>query len=296
MNGIITSIQRMSIHDGPGLRTVIFMKGCNMRCKWCHNPETWSTRKQVQYVQEKCIRCGSCVNVCPSGALQMIDGVLHINHDRCLACGTCQAVCCTEAISLVGEIVTPESLFQKVKKDMPYWKESEGGVTLSGGEPLMQKDFARAFLTLCKENGISTAVETNMSMPWKTIETFIPMIDHWMCDLKIYDDAKHQHWTGIHNTSIIEHILRFGEMQIPLRVRLTIIPGVNDSEEEVEQICKLLAPYAASIRCDLLPFHIFGFSKFETLGMTNELIDKKGMPLNRMAPLKEILTRYNLLP
>ena len=294
MNGIITSIQRMSIHDGPGLRTVVFMKGCNMRCKWCHNPETWSPRKQVQYVQDKCIHCGTCVEVCPAGTLHLTDGMMAIDYDSCLACGSCQELCCTGAISLVGEEVTPESLYEKVKRDLPYWKESEGGVTLSGGEPLMQKDFAYEFFSLCKENGISTAIETNMSMPWKTIEPFIPLIDHWMCDLKIYDDTKHLHWTGIHNTSIIEHILRFGEMQIPLRVRMVVIPGVNDTEEDITNICKLLAPYASTIQCDLLPFHTFGFSKFETLGMTNELIDKEGMPLQRLSPLKEILSSYNL--
>ena len=296
MKGIITSIQRMSIHDGPGLRTVIFMKGCNMRCKWCHNPETWSPKKQVQYVQEKCIHCGSCASVCPSGTLQIADGSLIIDTEKCITCGACQQICCTGAISLVGEEVTPESLFEKVKKDLPYWTESAGGVTLSGGEPLLQRDFARAFYTLCKENNISTAIETNMSMPWSTIESFIPLIDHWMCDLKIYDDARHVKWTGVHNHGIIEHILRFGEMRIPLRVRLTLIPGVNDAEEDVENICKLLAPYSETIQCDLLPFHTFGFSKFETLGMNNELIDKEAMSLDRLIPLKQIVTSYNLLP
>jgi len=293
MTGTITTIQRMSIHDGPGLRTVVFMKGCNMRCKWCHNPETWSRRRQLQYISEKCIRCFTCTQVCPNGVLSPVESELGIDFSKCKACGTCAEVCCTGALSLVGKEVDEEGLWNEVKKDVPFFRNSDGGVTVSGGEPLLQKDFVKAFLGLCKENGLHTAIESNLSQDWASIEELFPVTDLWMCDLKIFDAEKHKEWTGIDNRATIGNIRRLGASGQKMLVRTPVIPGVNDTEEEIENICKVLEPFAKNLSYELLGFHTLGFSKFESMGMGNELEGKEALPTARLEELKQILKKYN---
>ena len=166
---------------------------------------------------------------------------------------------------------------------------------MSGGEPTLQHEFAIGFLTLCKEKGIHTAMETNMSQPWHVIEPFISLIDYWMCDLKIADSDKHQYWTGIRNESILENIRHIGKLNIPLEVRVPVIPGVNDTEEDIRQICEVLAPYARTTKCKLLGFHTLGFTKFDTLGMKNELADKECLAKDKLELLKETVNSYHLL-
>ena len=151
MKGRITSLQRMSIHDGPGIRTVVFLKGCNMRCKWCHNPETWSFKPQIQYIQEKCIHCGTCIAACPQKAITPLADQIQIDYSLCATCGTCAASCCTQALSVVGEVVDIETLWKRIEKDLPFFQTSGGGITISGGEPLLQKEFVKEFLQYCKE-------------------------------------------------------------------------------------------------------------------------------------------------
>lgn len=296
MKGIITSLQRLSIHDGSGIRTVAFLKGCNMRCKWCHNPETWSFHRQLQYLADKCIGCGTCASLCPAGALQCTSNKVLADYTKCNSCGICAAHCCTNAISLVGREISTEDLFSEIQKDIPYFRQSGGGVTLSGGEPLLQADFAVEFLSICRKNQISTAIESNFSVQWDIISRLLPLTDFWMCDLKTADDAKHRYWTGQGNGTVVENIIRFGKMKKELSVRTPVIPGVNDSPEDIRQICKLLSPYRETIRYSLLPFHTLGFGKFTSLGMTNEMNGTEALDKNRLNELKQIVSTYNLKP
>jgi len=282
----------MSIHDGPGLRTAVFLKGCNMRCKWCHNPETWSRKGQLQYVRSKCIGCGTCAAVCPNGVLTVSETGLHIEFDKCKVCGTCAASCPANAISIVGREVTPEGLWDEIKKDIPFFRNSGGGVTVSGGEPLLQKEFVKEFLTICRENGVNTAVETNMSEDWETIAEVNPLVDIWMCDLKMADTENHKHWTGIGNEQIIGNILKLAATGRKMTVRTPVIPGVNDTEMEIDAICRLLAPYSENVAYELLGFHTLGFNKFENLGIENELEDIEGLAINKLEELKQITERY----
>lgn len=295
MRGLITYSQRLSIHDGPGIRTVVFFKGCNMRCKWCHNPETWKHKQQLQYVYEKCINCGSCITICPSKALIKSDNKISPVFGKCNNCGACTNVCSTGAISLIGRKTTPEDLFIEIEKDIPFFKNSGGGVTLSGGEPLLQKEFALELLSLCKRNNINTAIESNLSLDWDAvIKDFLPLVDYWMCDLKIADSNKHKYWTGIDNNIIISNIKKFCENKIPLTVRTPIIPGVNDNVEDVKFLCDILSKYSKTIKYELLRFHTLGFEKFSSLGIKNEMITQTSLPLEKLEALKKILPKYNL--
>lgn len=197
VTGMVTKVQRMSIHDGPGIRTTLFLKGCNFRCRWCHNPETWRREAQLERIAERCIACGACVPVCRTGALRPEEGGIGIDRERCDACGLCAAVCPARAMHLVGREVSADGLMRELRRDVPYFEESGGGVTLSGGEPLLQPAFVREVLSRCRAEGIPTAVETNLSVPSELIEELLPLVGLWMCDLKLADDSRHRRWTGV---------------------------------------------------------------------------------------------------
>ena len=288
MKGLITALQRMSIHDGPGIRTVVFMKGCNMRCKWCHNPETWIREPQLQYIKEKCIHCLSCLHVCPGRVIEEGDGSMMIDREKCTSCGLCSQVCCSGALSMVGREVSPEQLWVEIEQDLPYFWESGGGVTISGGEPLMQAGFVKEFLLICKRNGLHTAIETNASFPWKIIEELIPYTDLWVCDFKLSDDKKHREWTGIGNVVILNNLKKLAGRGAALCVRTPVIPGVNDNEDEIKAICSLLQPVRDKLTYTLLGFHTLGFGKYESLGMDNVLKDKEPLSAERLEELKKI--------
>lgn len=294
MKGMITSTQRLSIHDGPGIRTVIFMKGCHMRCKWCHNPETWSRKRQLQYLSDKCIGCGLCVTSCPEKALAKCGDKVKPDYALCTVCGLCAENCCSQALSVVGREISPEALLEEILIDKPYFDRSKGGITLSGGEPLLQKEFAMAFLALCRQRGLNTAVESNLCMDWEVVSHFLPYVDCWMCDLKLMDTGKHKYWTGVDNRSILANIENFGKAGIALTVRTPVVPGVNDSFEEIERICRFLEPYRGTVRYHLLPFHTLGFGKYDALGMENEMIHTQGFPKERLEELNKMVSTYKL--
>lgn len=287
MKGLITTLQRMSIYDGPGIRTVVFMKGCNMRCKWCHNPETWKRDPQIQYIKEKCIHCLSCMSICPNHVINDAGDSIVLDREKCSVCGLCTQACCSNALSVVGKEVSPEKLWVEIEQDLPYFEESHGGVTISGGEPLMQAGFVKEFLEICKRNGIHTAIETNASFPWEVMKELVPLTDLWICDLKLADEAKHREWTGIGNAVILDNLGKLAGEGVQLQVRTPVIPGVNDNEEEIEHIGRLLRPYKDKLTYTLLGFHTLGFGKYESLGMDNAMLGSKALPAKVLEALKK---------
>ncbi len=295
MTGTITTIQRMSIHDGPGIRSTVFMKGCNLRCKWCHNPETWSRAKQLQHIESKCLHCFSCISVCEQNAISSIENRIKINHQACNTCGKCCEKCPSEALSAIGREVTADSLTEELEKDRVFYETSSGGITISGGEPFMQADFVIELLEQCQKEGLHTAIETNMSMPWESIFPALSHTDLWMCDLKVFDSDKHKYWTGAGNERIMDNLARLAKTGAEMIVRTPVIPGVNDNEYEIKNICGFLKKIGGNVRYELLKFHNLGFGKFDNLGMTNEMDASAHLEDSTFEQLNEIV-KSNYFP
>lgn len=237
MNGIITDIQKFSLTDGEGIRTTVFLKGCNLRCPWCHNPETLQPESQPARYPGKCIHCGHCDH-CPTGSRVTL-----------------------------GREITPEAVFEELASDIPYYRASGGGVTLSGGEPLMQADFARELLRLCREADIDTAVETNLALPFEQMEKLLPYMDKAYYDIKLMDDTKHREYTGVSNAAVLANAKRLAAHGIPAVVRTPLIPGYTATAENVAAIAAFLGTLGNVERYELLNYNPLGEPKYAALGM-----------------------------
>lgn len=293
MTGIITTIQRLSIHDGPGIRSTVFLKGCNMKCLWCHNPETWMQGPSLQHLQDKCICCGHCLEACPNGAISVLEGKINIDRNFCSLCGRCTESCVSRALTMIGESVTPEELLKRVLRDKICYDNSGGGVTLSGGEPTLQKDFCIEFLKLCKSEGLHTAIETNLSCSEKTIDELAPWLDLWMCDLKMANTAKHIKNTGLSNALTVSNLRHLSDIGARLVVRTPIIPGINDSAQDIREICEIVKDLRIEYY-ELLPYHSMGLYKFPTIGIDNPLPPTGDMNKDALKPLYEIVRTYDI--
>lgn len=289
MKGTITTIQRMSIHDGPGIRSTVFLKGCNMRCKWCHNPETWSGQKQLMQTAGRCIGCRTCFETCRNSAISIVDNNTSINREICTVCGDCTEACPSKVLSIVGKQIDCDSVVELLKKDILFYKESDGGVTISGGEPVMQPEFTLALLKACHEEGIHTAIETNLCYPQKLLKPLLPFVDLWLVDLKIADSGLHKEWTGQDNTAIIGNISYLYSVQVEMVIRTPVIPGVNDSIRELLDIENLITGLAPGTPHQLLEFHCLGFNKFSSLGMFNPMPDCRSFLPGHFEKLKQEL-------
>jgi pyruvate formate lyase activating enzyme len=264
--GMVTDIQRFSIHDGPGIRTTVFLKGCNLRCVWCHNPETLDPAPELQTHPERCIACGACVIACRHGAHTLEGGRHAYDRTLCVRCGECARTCYAEGLALVGREMSAEEVVAEALEDRVFYEASGGGVTLSGGEPLYQPDFARSILAGCRAAGLHTAIETNLAWPWSRVESVLPLLDLVMFDLKCMDSARHAEWTGAPNGRILENAARLAQAPVPLVVRTPVIGGFNDCEEEIAAIARFIAPFPRLVRYELLPYHALGSGKWESLG------------------------------
>jgi len=275
VEGIVTNIQRFSIHDGPGIRTTVFLKGCNLRCFWCHNPETLKPKPELQLFLDRCIGCGECFRRCPQGAHVMNDGQRVFKRELCQGCGVCADTCYAEALVIAGEVKTVEQVVEEVLRDRPFYETSNGGVTLSGGEPLLQLDFSYAILEQCKQEGVHTAIETAANFQWERVAAILPVTDLVMMDIKLMDSQKHRECTGVPNEQILANALRLGEQPQPLIVRTPIIPGVNDTPEEVKAIAEFAAQLPNLLYYELLPFHPMARGKYHSLDLDYRAQDLK---------------------
>ena len=271
MKHLITDIQRFSLNDGPGIRTTVFFKGCNMRCAWCHNPETLSMTPELMFYPSKCIGCGKCFGACPVGAHRMENGEHIIDRKLCESCGQCTEVCYAEALVMSGKEMTIDEILSEVRQDKAYYETSGGGVTLSGGEVLCHVEFAAELAEACHREGISVAIETNLSMPYEHIKPLLDKVDVIMADLKILDDELHQKYTGLSNQTTIENIQRIRE--IPMIIRTPLIHGVTATEENLRGIAKLLRGKENLIYYQLLNFNPLGASKYQGLDAENPFSD-----------------------
>lgn len=261
----VFDIQRFSVHDGPGIRTNIFLKGCLLRCRWCCNPESQSEKPELLFQPEKCIGCGSCTAVCPSAAAVELDGRITLLRDRCTGCGACVDGCYPEARSLKGEVLTVQEALEEALKDRAFYESSGGGVTLSGGEPLLHPEFAGTLLMQCKALGVNTAVETCGEAEWEAFERVLPYTDLFLYDVKHLDSEKHRRFTGRGNERIQENLLRLAKRSAAIILRVPVIPTFNMDLDALEGIVRL-AERLGIARVNLLPYHRYAQGKYTLLG------------------------------
>ena len=265
VKGIVTEIQRFSLKDGPGIRTTVFLKGCNMACQWCHNPETISPRPQLLRYPHLCIGCGACAAVCNTGAIGP-DGFV---REKCMECGMCTNECFSGALEMAGIEMDVDAVMREVLQDADYYRNSGGGLTISGGEVICQPEFACALLESAKAAGISAAIETNMHADWAVYEKLIPLLDLVMPDIKIISGNAHTKWTGVCNRPVLENIRRLSDAGIPVIIRTPVIPGVNDDPGEIELIAGFIAGLGNVQYYELLLYNPLGEGKYSALGIEN---------------------------
>jgi len=264
IKGTIFNIQRFAINDGPGIRTTVFLKGCPLQCGWCHNPESQYSAPQLLYFETRCIRCGACIERCPNKAISM-NSRIETNLSTCSVCGACLSVCPADAREIVGRWMTVDEVMLEIKKDIPFYQQSAGGVTFSGGEPLAQIDFLITLLNECRQEGIHTAVDTCGYAPWPVLQKAAKEADLFLYDLKIMDDASHIQHTGFSNKMILENLKHLADTGADIIVRVPLVPGITDNEENIKQISEFVASMK-NLSIDLLPFHNIAESKYERLG------------------------------
>lgn len=263
--GFIFDLQRYSIHDGPGIRTLIFFKGCRLRCQWCSNPESWHTYPQILYDESACVQCGACIEVCPHQAISREGKQIVTDRNICQGCGGCVDVCYYGARRIAGKYMSVDELVREIEKDTIFYRNSNGGITLSGGEVLMQADFAARLLKACKKDGFHTAIETCGLGKFSEIEKLLPYLDLVLYDLKHLDDEKHREQTGTSNAEILSNFKTLVGKNVPVVPRLPIIPGLNDSPKDLENVCALLNELGLK-KFDILSYHRLGMSKYAELG------------------------------
>ncbi|HPE69448.1 MAG TPA: glycyl-radical enzyme activating protein [Thermotogota bacterium] len=269
----VFDIQRFATKDGPGIRTLVFLKGCPLHCQWCANPESQLASPQVLYDPVKCKGCGRCIRACPSGAISPHpDFGMYTDPERCTSCGACVEACFFSARKISGKSYTPSKLVTLLEKDLPYFRQSGGGVTFSGGEPLVYPEFLRQVLSLCTEKGIDVAIETCGQVPWESFEAVLPTgkgspgVSLVFFDFKHIDPELHRQYTGMDNRLILQNLRKLSGVFSNLVVRIPVIPGVNFELHTMQRMFGWLLELPAAPRVELLPYHRLGTSKYKGLG------------------------------
>ena len=256
---VIFDIQRYSVHDGPGIRTVVFFKGCPLRCRWCQNPESLQRSPELGFLLEQCIGSGSCEKVCPEGAI--LSGPKRVDRARCTLCGECVKVCYAEALKMIGGELGEDELMDEVLRDRPFYEDSGGGVTLSGGEPLLQIDFVETFCSRCRDEELSVVVETCGAVPFASFQRILPFVDLFLFDIKAIDSSLHKAWTGSSNQTILSNLEKLEKSGAPVVPRVPIVPNYTAIPSNLKQIAARLEGSFSEVH--ILPYHRWGESKID---------------------------------
>jgi pyruvate formate lyase activating enzyme len=270
-SGLVFNVQKYSLHDGPGIRSTVFLKGCPLCCAWCHNPESISPRPEIVVVASRCLACGECRTVCPFGETLAGDGSLPPRHDQCTQCGACIEACPTGARQMIGRRMTVTEVVAEVAKDRLFYDESRGGVTISGGEPLLQAAFATALLKDLRAAGIHTALDTTGFGSPENLLAAAAFAVLVLYDLKAFSEAEHRRLTGVSNRSILQNLRALDQVHRNLWIRLPVVPGFNDDLVELQRIAEFVRELRGVTLVNLLPFHRSGLHKYERLGWQHNL-------------------------
>jgi pyruvate formate lyase activating enzyme len=282
VTGTIFDIKKYAIHDGPGIRTTVFFQGCPLDCWWCHNPESRSHNPVLFYRANRCDLCGSCLDVCPSDAIQLIPAtngggtmsngqMIEIDREKCDLCDACAQVCYAGALEISGKRMTVNEVMAEIERDLPFYDQSDGGVTFSGGEPLLQHNFLAALLRECRRREIHTVVDTSGYVNWRTIASVHKDVDIFLYDLKLMDDERHKHYTGVSNQLILDNLRRLAENGAQIVVRIPLIPGINDDQENLQNSADLIVKLPNISYVELMGYHDIARAKYEALGISYPL-------------------------
>lgn len=289
IEGTVFDIQKYSIHDGPGIRTVVFLKGCPLRCLWCCNPESQKIKPQLSFFSTKCIGCLKCIEVCPENAIKMGKEHLELNRNLCSLCGKCAEVCFAEAWVMLGKEMNVEEVMNEIIKDVNFYSKSGGGVTLSGGEPCFQWQFAFEILRNCKEKQINTAIETTGFIKWEYFKKILNYADLLLYDIKHMDSAEHEELTGVSNKIILDNLRKAAKLGKDIVIRVPVIPSLNDSIDNYQKLVDFVSELKSVSEINLLPYHELGVSKYEQIGYKYK-IGNVNPPLNSdMEKIKDFI-------
>jgi len=291
--GTVFNIQRYSIHDGPGIRTTVFLKGCPLNCWWCQNPESQLSGQEMVFWENRCIGCAACSTICPSGAIQMENKKPVTDKSKCNLCGECSRICPTQAWKMIGKKMTVEEVLKEIEKDLVFYEESGGGVTFSGGEPLGQSEFLESLLNGCRENKIHIAVDTSGHISWGILNKIHSKVDLFLYDLKIMDNERHKKYTGLSNEIILENLMKLSSVHHNIIVRFPLIPGINDDYQNIKKTGEFLSSLKIA-QVNLLPYHYIGIDKYKKLGKKYKLADIQPPSKEKLSEVSAILRKFKL--
>ena len=292
-HALITDIKRFAVHDGPGIRTTLFLKGCPLKCIWCHNPESIGGRPQLAWYAHRCTACGECVTICPEHAREMKNGIPVRNPGKCRFCGLCEKECPGRALKIYGTEISLDDAVNLVMEDAPFYRECGGGVTVSGGEPLLQKAFTIAFLRRLKEKGVHTALDTCAAVPWESLEEALPVADLFLVDFKHSDPERHRELTGLSNERILKNLKSLSERGANIEIRIPFVPGCNDDDENMERTGRFLGKLDVRY-VRLLPYHDLARSKYAALGMKDTMPAAESPGEDRIRHAADILKKFGV--
>ncbi len=291
---MLFNLQRYSVQDGPGIRTTVFLKGCPLRCAWCHNPEGISRKQEIIILENRCVACYECRRVCPVGSQEPEGGVLPARDERCRFCGKCIAACPSQARQMAGHETTVPDLLQEILRDRMFYEQSGGGVTFSGGEPLAQPEFLRAILRTCKAQDLHTAVDTCGLASTDDLLAIAPLTDLFLYDVKIMDDSRHRRFTGASNSLILQNLRALSQVHGQIWIRVPVVPGVNDSKDDLQAIAHFVSRLSGIRQVNLLPYHRIGLAKFQRVGREAKLETTAPPSAETMAGARDIFSHAGM--
>lgn len=286
-HAVIADIKRFAVHDGDGIRTTVFLKGCYLRCQWCHNPEGLIQEPQLAYYAHKCLHCGACATVCPTGAQAIKDGRHLYDRTKCVACGLCEGECPSDALKLYGRVMCVEQLLPLLLEDRPFYENTGGGVTLSGGEPLCQPEFCTELFHRLREENIHTALDTSGFAPREVFDRIFPYTNVFLYDIKAYDEDIHLKRTGVGNSIILDNLRYLDQKGAAIQIRIPYVPTMND--DQIKKIGRFLSTLQNIREIKILPYHALSRSKYDALGMTYAMPDVPKPDLPMIENAKEIM-------